>query len=348
MAATVHVKRRLTDLSVHYPWEFESIGDAFFPARPTPFLTDQFAVWNKSNLLQIEEATPLGDDDEPKNVELKLSADQSFSCKVYGLQSPGKWITEKNADPSLDYETERTIQLTTALRLRLEYLQVVQKLRSTGVMTNNSTLTTAQKFDNLASSTSRPISVMMSIVDTMGYANGGRKPNRIAMTTLTMRAIAKSEEFKDLVKYQTIQDARVGELAKTRVGQLALIEQLIGVEPGTIRLSDAVYNVAAASQTPVYTTFMGPDIAFAYVEEWGIRKYSFGAKFQWSAYSNDPQAIIAVPRYQNTVVPTEDLRVFTVVDPNVIVADLGYLLVGAISTTGPADGSVSYGNLVNH
>ncbi len=345
MAAIVHVKRRLTDLSVHYPHDFTSIGEAFFPRRPTEFLTDQYAVWNKANLLQMEEATPLGDDDEPPEVELVLSADQSFSCKVYGLQSAGKWITEKNSDPSLDRETERTIQLTTALRLRLEYLQVNQRLRSASFNTNTSTLTAAQKFDNFTSATSRPISVMQSIVDSIGYANQGRKPNRIAMTTFTMRAIAKSEEFKDLVKYVAIQDARVNELNKSQSGQLALIEQLIGVEMGTILLSDAVYNVAASNQTPIYTTFMGPDIVFGYIEEWGIRKYSFAAGFQWSAYSNDPQAIIAVPRYQKTVVPTEDLRVFCVMDPSVMVADLGYLLVGAISTTGASDGT-SYGNLV--
>lgn len=342
MPATVHVKRRLTDLSVHYPWDFASIGEAFFPRRPTEFLTDQFATWDKSNLLALDELTPLGDDEAPPDVELKLGADTSYSCKVYGIQSPGKWVTERNADPSLDYETERTIQLTTALRLRLEYLQVNQRLRSTAFMTNNSTLSSAARFDNYTSGSSKPISTMQLIVDTIGYANQGRKPNRIAMTTFTMRAIAKSEEFKDLVKYQAIQNAVVGELNKSQSGQVALIEMLIGVAPGTIMLSDAVYNAAASQQTPVYTTFIGPDVLFGYVEEWGIRKYSLGAGFQWSAFSNDPQAIIAVPRYQNTVVPTEDLRAFCVIDPKIVVTDLGYLLKGAIN----AADTTSYGNLV--
>jgi hypothetical protein len=209
----------------------------------------------------------------------------------------------------------------------------------------NSTLTAAQKFDNYTSSASKPISTMQLIVDTIGYANNGRKPNKIAMTTLVMRAIAKSEEFKDLVKYQTIQNAEVGALNKSREGQLALIEMLIGVKPGAIMLSDAVYNVAAASQTPIYTTFMGPDIVFGYVEPYSLRSYSLSAGFQWSAYSNDPQAIIAVPRYHNTMVPTEDLRAFCVIDPSIVQADLGYLLKGAISTTADSDGR-SYGNLV--
>lgn len=340
MAAIVHVKRRLTDVSIHYPWDFKSVGESFFPRRPTEFLTDQFASYNKGQLLSLRELSPLGDDESPPDIELKWEADKSFNCKVFGIQNPGKWITEKNADPSLDYETERTIQLTTALRLRLEYLRVNQRLRNTTYMTSTSTLSAAQRFDNYTSASSKPISTMQLIVDTITYANQGRVPNKIAMTRFTMRAIAKSEEFKDQVKYQAIQNA--DQLNKSESGQVALIEQLVGVSSGTIQLGDATYNVAASNQTPIYTTFMGPDIIFGYVEELGLRKYSLSAGFQWSAYSNDPQAIIAVPRYDRTVIPVEDLRAFTVIDPLIVVPELGYLLKGCING---AD-TTSYGNLV--
>lgn len=337
MSGSVHVRRRLTDLSVHYPWEFKSVGEEFFPRRPTEFLSDQFAVWSKSNLLALNELSPLGDDDTPPDVELKLDADKVFKCKVFGVQSPGKWITEKNADPSLDYETERTIQLTVALRLRLEYLRVKQRLRDTTIMTQNYTLLAGERFD---AGTGTPITTMQSIVDQLTYANNGRVPNKIAATRYVWRAVAAHAEFKDLVKYTAIQNA--AELSKSESGQIALIEQLIGVKPGTIIVADAVYNAAAADQTPVYTTFMGPDVVFGYVEEWGLRKFSLSAGFQWSAYSNDPQAIIAVPRTINTVVPVEDLRVFCVTDPMIVEPTLGYLLKGAIDATN----TTKYGQLV--
>ncbi len=340
MPANVHVRRRLTDLSIHYPWEFESVGEKFFPARPTEFLSDQFAQWDKANLLKLEELSPLGDDESPPDVELKLGADTSFQCKVYGIQSPGKWITEKNADPSLDYETERTIQLTTALRLRLEYLRVNQRLRSTAVMTSNSTLGAAARFDNYSSGASLPITTMRLIVNNIGYANQGRKPNLIAGTTFAWQAVAQSEEFKDLTKFTTIVDSK-GEQAQA--GYIPMIDRLIGVKPGTIMVSDATYNAAKSGGTANYVTFMGPDLVFGFVEPWGLRKYSLSAGFQWSAYSNDPQAIISVPRYYNTMVPTEDLRAFTVIDPKVIIPSLGYLLQGVING---AD-TTSYGNLVS-
>lgn len=340
MPAYVHVKRRLTDVSLHYPHEFKSIGEEFFPAWPTEFLADQFAVWQKANLLTLGELTPLGDDDTPPDVELRLDPDTSFQCKVYGINNPGKWITEKNADPSLDYETERTIQLTTALRLRLEYLRVNQRLRSTSFMTTNSTLSANQRFDNYSSGSSTPITTLRLIVNQLGYANQGKKPNKIAGTTYAWQAVAQSEEFKDLSKYQIVQNAR-GE--QENVGYIALIEQLIGVAPGTIHVSDAVYNAAQSGLTPNYVTFMGPDLVFGYVEELGLRKWTLSAGFQWSAYSNDPHAIISVPRYERTMLPVEDLRAFTVIDPKIIRPELGYLLKGVIDGTNTS----AYGNLVS-
>ena len=44
MAGIVHVKRRLTNVSMHWPHEFDSVGEAFFLDRPVEYLTDQFAT----------------------------------------------------------------------------------------------------------------------------------------------------------------------------------------------------------------------------------------------------------------------------------------------------------------
>lgn len=336
--AVVHVNRRLSDLSFHYPQEFESVGDKFFPEKPVDFLTDQFVTANKANLLAIRELTPLGDDDTPPQVNLKWDADTTYNCQVYGVASPGKWITERNADPSLDYETERTIQLTLSLRMRLEYLKVKQKLRNTSVMTSYTALGATTRFDAYTSAASLPIKTMQLVVDNIGYANSGRKPNRIAMTSHVLRAICRSEEFKDLVKYSGIQaPAGTGEM-----GQKVLVEMLIGVAPGTIQIADHVYNGAAEGQTPAYYAFMGPDIVFGFVEEMGLRKWSMSAQFQWSAYPGSPTSIISVPQYNRGLVPTEEHRAFTVIDPKVIKPELGYLLTGVLDSTD----STSYGTIL--
>lgn len=334
--AIVHVKRRLTDVSLHYPFDFTSVGDRYFERKPVEYLTDQFVTANKANLLSIRELTPLGDDDVPPEIQLKWDADTTYNAKVYGVASPGKWITEKNSDPALDYETERAIQLTQSLRLRLEYLMVKQRLRSTTYNTNTSTLTSHTRFDSYTDPASLPITTMQIIVDNIGYANNGKKPNKIDMTTHVMRAICRSEEFKDLVKYNAIQNAAVADLSKTEMGQKSLIEQLIGVAQGTINIADHVYNGAAESQTPAYYAFLGPDILFGYVEPLGLRKWTFSAGFQWSAYPNSPTSIITVPQYFRGMVQTEEHRAFSVIDPLIIRTELGYLLKGAVDSTNTA------------
>lgn len=341
MPAIVHVNRRLTNVSMHYPTDFESVGDAFFMNRPVDFLSDQFATANKANLLSIRELTPIGDDDTPHEIQLKWDADNTYNCAVYAVASPGKWITQPNSDPSLDYDVERTIQLTSSLRLRLEYLKVKQRLRNVSYMTQTRTLASGYRFDDYQSATSLPISVMQTISDNIGYANNGRKPNRIAFTTHVLRAICRSEEFKDLVKYTTIQDAK--ELAKTPNGQVRLIEQLIGVAAGTIIIGDHVYNAAAEGQTPDYRAFLGSDMIFGYVEELGLRKWSLSAGFTWSAYPQTPTSIVSIPQYFRGVMQTEEYRAFTVTDPLIIRPELGYLLKGCVNTTD----TDSYGTLLD-
>lgn len=339
MAGVVHVKKRLTNISLHYPQDFDSLGEAFFPRVPAENLTDQFVSVNKANLLSLRELTPIGDDDLPPEVQIVYDADTSFSCQVYGVSSPGKWITSKNADPSLDYETERAIQLTLSLRLRLEYLQVNQRLRSAALVTNNATLTAAQRFDNYTSATSLPVKTLQIICDNIKYKAGGkRRVNHIAMTTHVLRAICRSEDFKDQVKFNAIQNAE--DLLKSGEGQVAVLAQLVGVSPSAFHIADHVYNAAAAGQAESYKAFIGSDIVVAYVEPLGLRSYSATAGFQWSAYDNNPSAIISVPQYSRGIVPTEELRAFSVIDPKIIKTDLIYLLKGCVDTTDAAYGGL--------
>jgi hypothetical protein len=344
MPSYVHVNQRLSDVSQSYPHEFESLGDYFFEKKGVEHLSDQFVQVSKPNLLSLRDLVPMSDDSVPPEIQLKWDADTTFNCKVYALSSPDKWITTRNADPSLDYETQRTIQLTLSLRLQLEYLQVNQRLRDTSVNTNTSTLTAAQRFDNYASSSSAPIETMKLIVDNIGYATGnGKRPNRIAMTSFTLSAISNSEDFRDRVKYTTVVDGMTGPSGKRPAnGIAALVEAMIGVEPGTIRIADHVYNSAANGQTAAYKTFIGSDILFAYVEPLGLRKWSFSAGFQWSAVPNSPTSIIAVPQLMRGVMQGEEFRAFSALDPKVLQPSLGYLLKGCLDTS-----NASYNNLLD-
>lgn len=333
MPASVHVNRRLTNLSLMYPADFDSIGDYFFMPFAVDYLTDQFVTYDKANQLSMRDLTPLGDDDTPPSVQLKWNADTTFSCQVYGVSSPGKWITSGNADPALDYEAQRVIQLTQSLRMRLEYLKVNKRLRDTSVMTSNATLSAAERFDNWGSGFCAPVEYLKRIVTLIGYSNGGKRPNRIGMTSFVLNAIAGSDDFKGRVQYTVLPNGTSGpDAPRGNEGQLALLETMIGVVPGTIRIADHVYNSAQESQTAAYKAYLGSDIIIGYVEAMGLRKWSMSAQFQWSVYANTPTAIISVPQYNRGTVVTEEYRAFTVIDPKVIKPELGYLIKGCVNT----------------
>jgi hypothetical protein len=327
MAGVVHVKKRLTDISVRFPAEQAYCGQDFFPRKQVDHLTDFIAKWNKANILRLDELAMSAPDDElPPEVELILDADDSYQCRIYAVRAPDKVITKKNADPSLDYDVERTLHVKNRLDTRLEYLRVKQTLRSTSIMTNNATLTAAQRFDNYTSSQSTPVTRGRAIVTSMKLLNGGNAPNVVRMSSFTKNAIVQSEEFKDFTKFNVANP-------KQPIGDEDMIAAVWGLAPGSVQCSDATYNSATAGATAAYKCFLGSDIIFAYAAAPGIRSYGLGAEFRFSGYNTDPYSIISVPQFSRGAIPGEDIRAISILDPHVMNADSGFLLKGCIDTT---------------
>ena|SRR5579859_1031260 len=337
MPGYVHVKRRLTDISVRYPADQLYVGADFFPQKPVSHLTDFIAKWSKANVLRLDELAMSAPDDElPPEVELILNADDSYQCRVYAVRHPDKVLTRRNADPSVDYDVERALMVRQRLDLRLEYLRVKQVLRNTAIMTNNQTLTAAQRFDNATSSQNTPVSLPRNIIAQMRHLNGGRPPNVVRMSTFVKNAIVQSEEFKDFTKFNVAGPGNP-------IGDEEMIAKVWGLEPGSVKCSDATYAIAAptippstaaqSAGSPVFRSFLGSDVLFAYVAAPGIRNYGLGAEFRFSGYSTDPYAIITVPQYQRGPIPGEDIRGISILDPKVYNADSGYLLKGVVDTT---------------
>jgi hypothetical protein len=248
-------------------------------------------------------------------------------------------ITKRNADPALDYDVERTFHVRQRLDVRLEYLRVKQVLRNTAIMTNNTTLSAAQQFDNTGSASSLPVSIGRNIVTQMRLLNGGNPPNNVRMTSFVKNAIVQSEEFKDFTKFNVVSSGQP-------IGDEDMIAAVWGLAPGSVKCSDAVYTIAAptepptnAAQTavnPVNRTFLGSDIVFGYVLPPGLRTYGLGADFRFSGYNTDPYAIITVPQFNRGAIPGEDIRGICITDPHVYNPDSGYLLKGCVNTSNAA------------
>jgi hypothetical protein len=337
MPGYVHVKKRLSDISLRFPSEQVYVGRDFFPRKKVDHLTDFIPKWSKANVLRLDElAMSNPDDGLPPELELVLGADDSYQCRVYAVRAPDKVITRRNADPAIDYDVERTLHVRQALDLRLEYLRVKQTLRNTAIMTNNMTLTAAQRFDNVTSGQSLPVSLPRAIIAAMRHLNGGHAPNCVRMDSFVKNAIVQSEEFKDYTKFNVVTSGNP-------IGDEELIAKVWGLEPGTVKCSDATYAIAAptvppstatqSAATPVTRSFWGGDIAFGYVAAPGIRTYGLGAEFSFSGYNTDPYSIIEVPQFNRGALPGSDIRGISILDPHVYNADSGFLLKGCVDIT---------------
>lgn len=327
MPPLYHVKRRLSDASSLYPVDFEPLGPFFFPERASEYLSDQFAQHSKANILGLRDATPVGDDELPQEVQVVYDADKSFSIPVYALSSPGKWQTQKNADPSLTYDQARVFTLTAAMRVLLEYIRVTKRLRDANIVTQNKTLLTAERFDNRDSGQSAPVQLLKQFVRLITNQNQGRRPNKAACAIETLDAIANSEDFLDRTKYTQIADAK--DLAKDPNGQARLLEQMIGLAPGTLRIHDATYN-AGTLLAPSYKKFIGSDFLLAYSEPLSLMSWTFGVGWKWTGIGADETAIVSVPQYTRGAAVTEEYRIIAPVEPQIVRPELGVLIKGCV------------------
>jgi hypothetical protein len=327
MPGRVHANKRLTDISVRFPAEFVSIRSRFFPRKSVEHLSDLIVRWNKANILRLDELSPLGDDDLPPEMEVVLDADDAYLCRVFGVRAPAKEITRRNADPVLDYDVERSISAKQRLDIRLEYLYVKQTLRDPTRM-NVEVLKPEERWDNTTSGKSLPITKGRAVVAALTYLNGGNPPNNVALTTFTLNAIIASEECKDFTKFAVVSPGEP-------LTNAAILERLWNLPAGSIVISDATYNAAKADAPPAYKTFIGASVIFGYVTAPGLRTYGLGVGFSFSGYSADPMAIIRVPQYERGVIPGEDIRAFSIVDPHILMPDSGYVLEGCVDVQAP-------------
>jgi hypothetical protein len=330
----VHIPKRLADLSLRFPAVQETQRHRFFPARPTAHLSDLITKWNTDNVLRVDDLDMSGDEDLPGLVELVLDANDSFTCKILAARAMAKEVTSKNADPSIDYEVERALATKQRLDTLLEYRAIKKTLRDSTIMSGSfETCSAGQQFDGTGSGVD-PVAKLTAIALTIKTQTGGFMPNVCTMSSFTLAAIAASESFKDRSKFTTLV---VGDKASAD-GRARILESLIGLAPGTIETTDAVYNNGKAGVAGAKKQFIGSAVIMAYVEPPAIRTQGFGAAFQWSGFSADPIAIIKVPQFNHGVWPGEEMRAISVVDfkPYNVVA--GYTLDQAVDPTKTGNG----------
>jgi hypothetical protein len=331
MPPVYHVERRLTDISSMYPPAFDALGPWFFPEKGTDYLSDKFAQHSKANMLGLrsEGSNQVGDDDLPQEVQVVYDADTEFTIPVYALSNPGKWISRRNADPALNYEATRALTLTSAMRVLLEYVRVNKRLRDNSQMTQNKTLLASERFDNPTSGDCAPVALFQQIALTIKNQNQGRAANRWSMASETLLAISNTPDFLGRVKFTQIADAE--KISKEPNGIARLLEAMVGVASGTLRVHDAVYNAGSVS-SPSYKKFIGSDSVMGYVEPAGLESYTLGIGWKWNAIPEET-AIVSVPQFTRGAAVEDEFRILAGIEPQIVQPTLGYLVQGCVDVT---------------
>jgi hypothetical protein len=112
-------------------------------------------------------------------------------------------------------------------------------------------------------------------------------------------------------------------------GQVRLIEQLIGLAPGCLRVHDATYN-AGTLLAPSYKKFIGSDFVMGYVEPLGIRSWTMSVGWKWTGVGGDESAIVSVPQFTRGSLPVDELRIIAPTEPQIIKPELGVLIKGCV------------------
>jgi hypothetical protein len=291
--SVLHVPRPLHDYVVAYRPELAGyLGLNLLPRNPVKHKADQIRKENKGMLLRKRDLR-IGSDGRLREIEFKMDASGTFATVPYGGEVILYRDEMADADDELQYQQRKIDHGLVAIYTLMEFVGVKDVMRVVGNWGSNTTnlgsTPSAQYEKHFGSGT--PIEDCLAICGKI-EALTGHRPNTIAMHSLTWDQIATHPQV--LARGENQQ----GGLAVITPEQF---EKIIRVPPGTIKLTAAVYNIAAENATDDFRSFIGPDILFAYNEPGKINTFGLGSIFTFAGESAPGAGLRNFPGQPNDV-----------------------------------------------
>lgn len=338
--STLHVNVPLTDLANRFTPEMEGyLWSRLLPPKVVTKRSDLIRQIDKGNLLRLYDLRA-GAAARVQEVQFKVNSSLTFNAIDYSVQTILRNTDRMEADEILQYDQEQMYTALVSMHTNLEYVTIKQTLRDTALLTKNVTLLPAEYWDNRFSIDSDPIADLLTAVNSV-FIETTKMPNLIVFHTYVWRAIQ--------------QNARV--LARAPVHPtgsgiltLAAMEEILGVDPGTICVTAQQYTVNKEGSTAddTFTSMIGPDTIVAYVAPASQRAYSLGNSFMFQDASagGDPQIIKEIEApfvvYEFPDNGMFDVRGATVhrlvggLDQKVLVPGAGYLIKNCVDYSNQA------------
>lgn len=338
LSSVLHVNVPLSDLAVAYRQDMkEFMWDTLLPIKVTDKRSNLIRGVNKANLLRRQELRVGNRGSSVPRVRFKMDPSVSYNCTDIAVECMNDDREQAEADDIVQYVPENLYHLTMALQIGMEYYVMKDVLRSSSVLTNyeDLSLTPSRQYDNKGSPDNDPIPHWRQICTKIELATGGRKVNNIIMSKFTWQKVQEALNTLALGRLESYNSAYPLERN---------VENLIGAEPGAIKISSAIYNEATEDDgTAAYRTFIGPDIIFSHSEAPSTRAYGLGHLFAFAGGTTGaisqlpdgvraPFAVLSAPDFlTETLAGGTKMRIIGGVDANILVPDAGYLIKNAIN-----------------
>ncbi len=335
--STLHVSVPLTDLALAFRPNLNGyLWSTLLPPKVVTKRTDLIRQIDKGNLLRQYDLRT-GKGGRVQEVQFKVGSNLSFNAIDYSIQAILRNTERMEADEILQYDQENIYHCLVGMNTNIEIVTIKQTLRDPAIITNNVALLTAEQWDNYTSPLSDPIGDIQTGCLQI-FAKTGHMPNCIVMHAFVWNRIQQNP--------QVLARGPVNPTGQAII-TIPMFEEILGVQPGTVKVTAQQYNNALEDQTPNYVSMIGPDCIITYSEAPSIRSYGVGYSymFQDSSAGGDLQTIKEIEApfvvYEFPDNGLFDPRGATVhrlvggLDQKVQVTDAAYLIQNCVDYTNP-------------
>lgn len=331
----LHLNVPLTDLAVRFsPIEAGYLWSKLLPPKVTNKRSNFIRQISKGELLRIGDFR-VGTGGQVQEVQFKVDNSLSYNCIDYAVEAVLRQTEDMEADEILEYSAEQIYTCMIKMNEYIEYITIKQTLRDTATLTQNVTLTPAEYWDNYNSQASDPIEDL-KVACLRVFTRTTHMPNCIVMHAYVWDRVQRHPRVL----------ARAGVHPQGGgILSVATMEDILGVEHGTICITTQQYNVALEGQTDDFRSFVGPDCLVLYTEGPSVRNFGLGQSFMFQrASAGGPNEIIKDLEAPFVVLEFPDVglkdprgatvhRIVGGLDQKILVPEAGFLIVDCVDKT---------------
>lgn len=285
--STLHVPRPLEDFVLAYtPDQDQYLFQAALPKKPVKHKSDTIRKESKGALLQNLDLS-VGPNGSFPSVAIQMDRSLSYLTQPYGIEVQLLDDERANADSEIAYDQRMVKWGLTRMMVRFEWVSIHEKLRNAAsyganvvaLGPNPGSGAGPRQWTQKYNLKSNPYSDWLFACGQVENKTGLR-PNFVGLHARTWDVIIDHPKVKGIAER---------EMGGGAYMTIELWEKILRLKPGTVRLTNAFYNVStdvSPGATADLRSFIGPDVIFAANEPGSLNTQGFGQTFWFTGLEN--------------------------------------------------------------